>query len=309
MNNYYKLDELIKDIAIFEYSFFLNKSNVVGVGFGYKIRSGFYTGEKCIKVFVNTKISKDRLNHNDVIPNRYKGILTDVDEVGEFKFQMLNRKVRPLIGGYSIGANVLGHYINTGSIGCLVKDNYNIYLLSSAHVLSDFNRLAPETSIVQPSLLDGGAPIDEVGKLSRYIPLKAEGIFQKPKNLIDAAIVRLDVDAYTDIAFLGKLRGVDTVNLQEIVFKVGRTSEETSGMVTSINTTCEAVLQNQGKKEKYLFKDQILTSKMSEDGDSGAVLVKGNKKVAGLLVGGSTSGSIFNNINDVLSSLNVSIVI
>src|SRR3712207_7084948 len=40
-----KLEQNIANICNCEYTYFLNKSNVVGVGCGYKIKKGFYTNQ------------------------------------------------------------------------------------------------------------------------------------------------------------------------------------------------------------------------------------------------------------------------
>ncbi|KEI00028.1 trypsin-like serine protease (plasmid) [Clostridium botulinum] len=311
MNNCPNLYERISYITNCQYDFFLGKANVVGVGLGYKIKNGFNTCQKCIKVFVITKVSNDQLDFCNRIPSMYNGILTDVSEVGEFKFQLLNKKVRPTIGGYSIGPNVTQYHTNTGSIGCLVRDTHYNYLLSSAHVLSALNRLPVGTSIVQPSLLDMPIQGDQVGELARYVPLKEEGTFSKPTNLIDAAIVKVDptVPTSPEIAFIGRARGVDTAHLNDAVFKAGRTTEETSGAVTAINVTCTVSILDGTRLKKYLFKNQIMTSKMSQEGDSGAVLVKANKKIIGLLVASCNSGTIYNRIQDVLQTLRVNIVL
>ncbi|AYF54348.1 hypothetical protein G8S55_13580 [Clostridium botulinum C] len=312
MNNVHILDARINDIINSEYGFFLNKSNILGVGLGYKVKNGFSTCQKCIKVFVTTKLSQNQLSCQDLIPSQYKGILTDVTEVGYFKFQLLNRKVRPIICGYSIGPNVTEYYKNVGSIGCLVKDKENQeYLLSSAHVITALNKIPLGTDVVQPSLYDMGMEGGEIGKLSKYIPLKQEEIFLKTSNFVDAAIIKLNSGeaALSDIAFLGKPTGVDTAALKDVVFKVGRTSEETSGIVTAINVTCKIPFNDGKKLNKYIFKNQIMTTKMSSDGDSGASLLKSNKKVVGLLVGSTESNTIYNNIQNVLDELNVEIVL
>ncbi|WP_231165707.1 S1 family peptidase [Clostridium botulinum] len=307
----YCIDNIIKLICNNEYNFFLNKANVIGIGLGYKIKGGFCTCKKCIKVFVSTKIHKAQLQTKDLIPIMYKGIITDVNEVGYFKFQLLNTKVRPTIGGYSIGPNVPEYCSNIGSIGCLVKDSHSSYLLSSCHVLSALNKLTPGTGVVQPSLYDSGTPADEVGKLARYISLKPEGTFSKPTNLVDAAIVRFDahVEGLPNIAFIGSPKGIDNAALNDGVFKAGRTSDETSGHVTAINVTCEISFSKGTNVTKYLFKNQIMTTKMSSEGDSGAVLVKANKKIVGLLVGCTNSNTVYNSINDVLQALDINVVL
>lgn len=61
------LDEKIKYITQNEYNYFLNKSNVVGVGLGYKIKNGFNTFQKCLSVFVSNKISYFQFLNNKML--------------------------------------------------------------------------------------------------------------------------------------------------------------------------------------------------------------------------------------------------
>src|SRR3712207_7677928 len=48
-----------------DYNFFLQKSNVIGVGLGYKEKGGFRLPQKCINVFVSNKIPKNNLSPKD----------------------------------------------------------------------------------------------------------------------------------------------------------------------------------------------------------------------------------------------------
>src|SRR3712207_8306530 len=114
-----KLEQNIANICNCEYTYFLNKSNVVGVGCGYKIKKGFYTNQLCIQVFVSKKYPENQLNSNDMIPLMYKGIPTDVKETGNFDACSLNVKIRPALSGYSVSANMSEI---AGTLGCLVTN-------------------------------------------------------------------------------------------------------------------------------------------------------------------------------------------
>ncbi|ACT33748.1 MULTISPECIES: hypothetical protein [Clostridium] len=308
--NYYnknKIQKSITDICNCEYEYFFNKANVLGVGCGYKVKNGFYTNNLCIKVFVGKKYLKNKLASQDLVPNLYKGILTDVVESGSFTQYSFTNKIRPVIGGYGIG-NV--HITDkTGTLGCLVTDGEYNYILSCNHILAN-NNLAPlGTKIIQPSFQYGGDfKTDVIAILSKFIPLEFEGILKKPTNYSDCAIAKVLNKSLVSpkIALIGMPKGTIIPKLNEEVAKVGERTELTTGKIISINTTVKINCAFLGKKA--LFKNQIITTSMSNPGDSGAVLLDRNDNVIGILISGTDSHDTFSPINYTLKELNVRIV-
>jgi hypothetical protein len=61
------------------------KANVVGVGVGYRQRSGERTGELALVVMVDKKVPEALLAPEDVIPTSLEGVPVDVQEVGEIR--------------------------------------------------------------------------------------------------------------------------------------------------------------------------------------------------------------------------------
>lgn len=61
--------------------------NVVGVGVGAKIINGIITKRKCIKIYVQKKVSRSKLEKNKLIPGKLNGIETDVEEIGKLEAQ------------------------------------------------------------------------------------------------------------------------------------------------------------------------------------------------------------------------------
>lgn len=61
--------------------------NVVGVGIGTKIIKGISTPRQCIKIYVRKKIPRNRLEKNELIPQKLNGIETDVEVIGRLKAQ------------------------------------------------------------------------------------------------------------------------------------------------------------------------------------------------------------------------------
>ncbi|KOC37591.1 S1 family peptidase, partial [Clostridium botulinum] len=288
-----------------EYNYFFNKKNVVGVGVGYKIINNFYTSKKCITVFVSEKVDQNNLPLKDLIPAVYKGIETDVVQSGYFVGASLTQKIRPVQGGYSVGPESASNI--TGSQGCVVTDGTRRYMLSCNHIIAHENMLPRNTQILQPSLGDGGKTTkDAVAYLTKYIPLKKKTTLNSPENDVDCAIAREYEPGIlsSKIYIIGDLKGVSAPNLGRKVVKSGRTTAYTEGSITTIGATVQVKLE----LGIYIFKHQIITTSMGQEGDSGAVLVDENKMAVGLLCAVAPSATIYNPMNMVLSSLGVHIV-
>ncbi|AEB76100.1 conserved hypothetical protein [Clostridium botulinum BKT015925] len=294
------IDERVKYICENEYEYFLSKTNVIGIGLGFKSIKGSNTSQKCIKVFTSEKVDNGELPPAQLVPAIYKGIRTDVVQSGNIEFTGLTQKKRPAPGGYSIGPPLK---TQTGTMGCLVTDGSDVFILGNNHVLADLNFLPIGTPIMQPGPDDGGkANTDVIAKLTKYIPIK----FHKKENYVDAAIAKV-IDkklVSASIAFIGNIKGIGKPNLEEGVKKVGRTTEFTVGKISAIYATY--VLKYNSKE--VLFKDQIFTTNMADYGDSGAILVDYRNYALGLLIAGSESFTVYNNIYKVLGDLKVNIL-
>lgn len=299
MNNSCNLDNKVKFICRCEYKYFFNKANVVGVGLGYKQTRGLSTCTKCITVLVAKKMSQNNLSPQDIIPAQYKGIQTDVIQSGYFRTTGLTGRIRPVHGGYSIGP---ASKVDGGTMGCLVTDNHDNYILSCNHVLASNYQVPLETPILQPSIFDGGkVSKDAVAILSEFVPIK-----ENTDNYVDCAMGKVlkKNDVSSSIALIGKVKGTVDVKLNEDVKKVGKISELTTGKVKILHVTFRTMILG----TIYTFVDQIMTTKMTEPGDSGAVLLNKNNFVAGLTMGETDDLSAHNNIQRVLNSMHVLLV-
>lgn len=299
MNDCDLLEKKIRHICQNEYKYFISKENVIGVGLGYKIVNGFNTLKKCIKVFVTKKYSVYNNNKN-LVPPTYKGIITDIEERTIPVVTSLTKRIRPVVGGYNIGP--VNEPIG-GTMGCVVTDNHNNFILSNNHLLANGNLLPIGTSILQPSMVYGGhSPKDTVAGLSEYIPVK-EGT---GNNFVDCAIARIlnKKNVSPELAVIGPIKGVASAKLGDNVKKVGSTTEFTLGKVTTINTMMFAMFNG----VLTGFQNQILTTRMTEKGDSGSLLVNSYNYAIGLMMSQNTTDSIFNNLPTVLKSLNVLLV-
>ncbi|QPW59672.1 trypsin-like serine protease [Clostridium botulinum] len=297
-------EEKICYICDCEYEYFLNKANIVGIGLGYKIQKEILTSETCIAVFVSKKISDNELNPEDLVPPVYNGIKTDIVETGVFNTMQLSKRIRPVVGGCSIGPITSKYY---GTMGCLVTNGRENFILSNNHVLADLNNIKLGTPIVQPAIAHGGDPEkDQIAVLSKFIPLKSIKGTKRPENYVDAAIAKVinNNDVSSDIKFIGKPKGVRGHRLGQLVKKVGASTELTAGIIKYINV---AMIIDESKKQ-FLMKKQIVTNSMSKSGDSGSILLNDNNYALGLLMASNNDYTIFNPIKRVLAALDVSIV-
>lgn len=300
---------------------FFAKQNVVGVGIGHKIKNGQDMDEECITVFVSQKLDKALLKDSDLIPENLSGLKTDVVETGvilagealasqneEVVAESLARRIRPAMGGYSVG-----HYrITAGTIATMVYDNigdYGIppkfYILSNNHVLANSNDASIGDPILQPGPIDGGTiPSDIIAYLSRYIPIKFISGSTIPINYVDAAIAEGQFhDLNREIYWIGYITGINNnPQIGNIVRKTGRTTNFTTGKILATNAIVDV---NYGSGRVARFADQIITTNMSAGGDSGSLLCDISRKAVGLLFAGSSSITIFNRIANVQSLLGI----
>ncbi|VAW96213.1 FIG00497627: hypothetical protein [hydrothermal vent metagenome] len=284
----------------------LELANVVGIGIGYKEVRGEASTETCISVYVQKKIAVKDLKSCDQVPKALGDVKTDVVEVGLIETQAFTSRVRPVKPGYSIG-----HYrVTAGTFGCLVREicpPCRVFILSNNHVLANSNAAKIGDPILQPGTHDGGSlPGDVIARLSRFQRIRFND--SKNFNLVDAAIARPRGrrNVVASIAGLGIPKGTIEATLGMAVIKSGRTTETTVGKVTGVDAT---IAVNFGSPGVAYFRDQILTTNMSQGGDSGSLLLSGQTNEAtGLLFAGSSSITVHNNISNVLMALDVEIV-
>jgi hypothetical protein len=127
-----------------------------------------------------------------------------------------------------------------------------------------------------------------------------------PTNAVDAALARpLNLGMFSpDIRGIGTVSGTKPAVLGQKVRKSGRTTGYTEGTITLLNATINVAYGDRTAR----FTGQIITTPMSQGGDSGSLIVDGDEnKAVGLLFAGSNLSTIFTPIDVVLSALNVTI--
>lgn len=315
----------------------LGKPNVVGVGYGYKEQQGRRTDELCVVALVRIKVPRAGLTERDLVPKQLAGVTTDVIQVGDLKaLQSRTERWRPAPGGVSIG-----HYqITAGTLGTAVRDRSTgeRLILSNNHVLANSNQASEGDPILQPGAIDGGhVETDTLAHLVRFEPIQfnqappscgiASGVaaaanflaalvgskhrlqafYQNPQavNAVDAAVARpvAESELSSEILDIGEVQGTLEAALGMAVRKSGRTTAFTTGQITVLDATLTI---NYGENRTALFENQIVTSAMSQGGDSGSLLVAGETlQAVGLLFAGSNQATIHNPIAQVLEALDI----
>jgi hypothetical protein len=317
----------------------LSKPNVVGIGTGYRTVARQTTDELCVVALVRQKIPKAGLSEEDLVPSRLNGVKTDVFEVGDIRPQQARTdRWRPAPGGVS-----LGHYqITAGTFGCVVRDQGtgNRLILSNNHVLANSNDANIGDPILQPGPADGGQAADDtIAHLERFCPIvfseepgtckladafAAVGNFLagltgskhhveiirrdlQAVNLVDAAVARpVDESQILDeILEIGTPTDITLPILGMNVRKSGRTTGLTTGTINVIDTTVDV---SYGIGRTARFENQIVSTAMSQGGDSGSCLLDSDSDlVVGLLFAGSDQATIFNPIEAVFDCLDVTL--
>jgi hypothetical protein len=317
----------------------LARPNVVGVGTGYRTVGKRTTDTLCLVTLVRRKLPRAALSAEALIPGEVGGVPTDVIEVGDLRaFQGApdrERRWRPAPGGVSIG-----HVrVTAGTLGAVVKDRRSgaRLILSNNHVLANSNQAQLGDPVLQPGSIDGGR-LDEdlLASLERFVPIafteqpgncrlaaayaefgnavarvlgskhRLEVRQQDPLavNVVDAALARPLQEAWIDdeILEIGRVSGVAAPQLGMPVRKSGRTTGLTRGEIQVLDTVV-TISYGDGKAT---FDGQLVTSPMSQPGDSGSLLVAGSQLAAvGLLFAGSEQATIHNPIDAVTQLLEI----
>lgn len=226
-------------------------------------------------------------------------------------------------GGWA--SDLANGYCCGGTLGSLVTDGIDQYILSNFHVLagdqdSGGNGIVstPGDPIIQPGLIDVGcraASAQVVATLDAYAdPLQGAGI--------DAALAKV-VPGMVDPS--GAILGIGTLSaatvsptLNMAVKKCGRTTGLTSSRITTLNATIQVAYDTEcagSARGIAVFTGQIVVAnrgnKFLNAGDSGSLMVENadvHPRAVGLLFAGSSTTAIANPIDAVLNGLGVQMV-
>lgn len=320
-------------------SMIMNKKNVIGVGVGYKQVGMERTNKPALIVFVEKKVDTGELHLDHLVPGKVDGVVTDVIEIGKVRLlDARTSRARPARPGMSIG-----HFgITAGTFGAVVRDvkTGERLILSNNHILANGTngrdgRAAAGDAIYQPGVYDGGKETDRIATLLRFAPLMSTvGESQCPvaagvagcgnalihlvrpnydlklvkryrnSNIIDAALARPDSPDLIaeDILEIGRVEGVAKTDVGGKVQKSGRSSGLSRGEVTALGVSLQVQLND---SEYGMFSDQVVCDMKSQGGDSGSLVLDESRRAVGLLFAGSEKYTIFNQLENVLTKLEV----
>jgi hypothetical protein len=287
--------------------------NIQGLGVGARITDGEQFEELVLKVYVAKK--NPRTKARDLVPRElslpaiHGKIHTDVEEIGKVVLEMNTTQVRPAMPGTSVGRA----WGPPGTLGCLVRkrdDDKSLYVLSNAHILVGGLVGAKGDKILQPAKAIGGKPsTDTIAELTEWVPLQHTPGYP---NLVDAAIARLKTarNATSGIRLIGVPQGVSRIVSRGMhVQKTGAMTDYTIGLIKDINfRTTADFWKPRGGIGPVGFRDQVLCTRFTASGDSGAAVLNMQEEVVGLHFAGSPSTSVFNRISHVLDALNIDVV-
>ena len=219
-----------------------------------------------------------------------------------------NHRVRNLHFGTS-GGNVndsTRRFCCSGTLGSLVSDGTNKYILSNNHVLARGDQAVAGEDISQPGLIDNNCAIP---------PIVADFTGASPLGSnVDAAVAQLrtgQMDGTGSIEDIGVPSSVVVPPLVGLgVAKSGRTTGFTTGTIASINTSVSVQYTKScggGQKFVVSYTNQVVinSTTFSAGGDSGSLIVTNNAahNPVALLFAGSSSTTIGNPVGEVLTKL------
>lgn len=290
----------------------LARDGVVAVDIGAKESEGEATGEVAIIVFVEKKKARSSLTEAEIIPATIDGVKTDVQEMtielhggpGLYAAEPLTDGAAypTLVGGISIGP---ARHPNAGTLGAMVRDRASgaVSILTNFHVACVDEAWTVGEPVIQPGRFDGGNPATQrFGTLTR-------GVLSEN---VDGALVAVDAGrAWVDeVTGVGAVAGSTTAALGMAVQKRGRTTEHTHGTVVSVDATVSVPYGSTIGVRTLRRQLRIVPAgggRFSDRGDSGSVILTGDRRVVGLLFAGAIDGSatFANPVAPVLAELNV----
>jgi len=215
--------------------------------------------------------------------------------------------------GNALDTTATGCYI--GTIGTLLTgSDSNDYLLSNNHVFARSNAasIGEDIDHLAASLCDL-SPV-HVGELAAFVPISFK---RRNPNLVDAALARITPDvsvalsnghvltAAVETDFSDAFPVMNTTvspSLGMVVKKSGRTTGLTTGSVYAVGV--DVYVNYDGGRAYFIDQFVVQDGTFSSAGDSGSLILKNDSnEPVGLLFAGSTSYTIGNRIDNVLSEL------
>jgi len=299
-----------------------------------------YEKNGVLYVGVEKKVSLSKLAIKDRIPKILpNGMKTDVIIVPKIRTLAYcgqevigcgihSIKHRPLIGGISYAPSTSG----AATLGAFVLDSVDdtIVALTNNHVIGPtlgVGSSIPDywisnvagVNMLQPSPLDGGTSIDQIGTGKRAVPTIFGGS-SVGTNLVDAAIGTISGLNMTIPGIQSLVRGgsfpfaeKNTYYAGNVCRKVGRTTGNSIGQIFSTNVNVTSIFGANTVNNHAYYEGMIMitsTERFSAGGDSGSMIFvksQGVWQIVGILFAGSDDGltTFACHIADVASLLSV----
>ena len=198
----------------------------------------------------------------------------------------------------------------SGTIGARVKRGTSFFALSNNHVYALENSAPLGSIVLQPGQADANCAAGanaHLGTLSRFVKI----VFSETaSNRVDAAIASVttgNLGRSTPSDGYGTPRAATaSAVLNQTLRKYGRTTGYTSGKVVGLNATVK-VQYSGGRIARFVGQIVIQGGRFSDRGDSGALIIDGNRRPVALLFAGGGPYTFANPINQVLSALDVTV--
>ena len=228
-------------------------------------------------------------NEDDISTLSAKQINVEIVASDGFKTQSFTDRRRPANGGCSV-MNYRYHDAGTLGTAIRIRGQAGLFFISNWHVLTGGNGRNGDP-ILQPGRYDGGRhPQDQIATL----------YWSRLNSSMDAAIARVIGSNVSDgTRCFGTIRGIEGARIGMNVRKCGRTTRHTTGRIRSVNASVRVAGYPSGS---ILFTGQILTTHMSQGGDSGSVICNSsNNNAVGLLFAGDgRTQTIANHLNRII---------
>jgi hypothetical protein len=235
------------------------------------------------------------------------------------------KRFRPLCAGLQIQNfdddirtnTIAGGHIIIGTLGAFVRlSGGKGALLSNNHVVAGENRgKKGKDRILQPGSGAFSASL-QVATLTDFVkinrsPAGASVIAGTAiLNLVDAGVAQILAglkfgQGYHPTRALPKPTGTASAKLGDKVFKVGRTTGLTHGVVVSIATTVGPIPYADGPSwfSRSIVIEGVNGTMFSDHGDSGSAIVRASGEIVGLLYAGNGQQTYACPIDEVLKAL------
>jgi hypothetical protein len=295
-----------------------------------------------VRVFVSKKLpAQDVPDGQLVSQNADPGKATDVVEIGEVRFEVdlpgfgdeesLSDEVREIFesesdrhdrhrpvpsgvsemnstqGGAATGGPLAKVTTHDGSARWDGSADAEYVRVSNCHVYGLSGNADFGDPVTQPSPLDGGDSDDMVGSYVASVPLEDGGRVDCAARTLANG---LDGESFGPHNLEGEwgrtVADKSQLSRGQTLIKSGRTTGVTEG---TVQATGASVRVGYGDGRTILFRDQIITTDMSDGGDSGSDTYNADSKaLTGLLFAGSDRATVLNHIEHVESELGVTML-